>query len=239
MSNTPYYEETLDISREKVYFGKLRKLWPVPIGEFVCNLPNITEIQKTVIKLAYEQKEKSEKDIETSLTTQIKKNLYETNFSFLNSGTNENEMKNLNELRNWFKICINDYYNLYFRKTKPESLIKFKESWVHITNNNGYHGPHMHPNCTICGNFYIDIGQSNIKDMNGVNTFYSPISTDLALEGYDYYGNGQTIVPQNFKLTLFPPNLLHNATPYSGKDDRIILAFNAIFGGALIDYSDV
>ena len=234
---TPYYSDSLDITRENIYLGKLRKLWPVPIGEFMCTLPNISNIQKTIKKLAYQQREKSTKDIETSLTTQIKKNLYETNFNFIKSAIEDEDINNMNEFNNWIKLCIKDYYDIYFKKVKNDSEIKIKESWVHITNNKGYHGPHVHPNCTVCGNFYVDIGQSNIKEMNGVNTFFSPISTDLAIEGYDYYGNGETVVPQNFKLTLFPPNLLHNATPYSGKDDRIILAFNAIFGGAVIDNS--
>ena len=70
---TPYYSDSLDITRENIYLGKLRKLWPVPIGEFMCTLPNISNIQKTIKKLAYQQREKSTKDIETSLTTQIKK----------------------------------------------------------------------------------------------------------------------------------------------------------------------
>jgi hypothetical protein len=72
--------------------------------------------------------------------------------------------------------------------------------------------------------------------MNGINCFFSPISTDLSIDGYDYYSTADTIIPQDFKLTLFPPNILHNATPYSGKTDRIVLAFNALYGSANIEH---
>ena len=94
----------------------------------------------------------------------------------------------------------------------------------------------MHPNCSVCGNFYVDIGDSNVENMNGVNCFFSPISSPLCVSGFDYYGNAESVKPINYNLMLFPPNILHNATPYSGDKDRIILAFNAIYGEAKIDY---
>jgi hypothetical protein len=235
-----YYNEALSIGRINVHEAKLQKLWSTPIANFKCKLLNINSIQNTIKKIAYNKKEHSDKKIETNISTQIKKKLYESNFSFLNlkshNSLSKEDENNLNEISNWFKICISDYYKIYFENEKDLSEIRIKESWIHITNNNGYHGPHYHPNCSICGNFYIDIAESNVSTMNGVNCFYSPVSTELSIDGYNYFGNAETSNLENFNLTLFPPNILHNATPYNGKTDRIILAFNALYGSANIDY---
>ena len=234
-----YFDSHVKIQRSNNYDGVIRGLWMTPIAEFICTLPNLDEIIKTIKNLAYEQKNNSKNLIETDVSFKIKKKLYESSFDFLKGKnvTNENDRNNLLEIENWFKLCIKDYYKLFFDKNDDESKnIRIKESWVHITNDNGYHGPHMHPNCSVCGNFYIEIGESNVSEMNGVNCFYSPVSSDMAIDGYDYYNTAETIIPQNFKLMLFPPKILHSATPYSGKKDRIVLAFNSLYGNAGIDY---
>jgi hypothetical protein len=235
-----YYYETIPIKREYTHIGQFKKLWSTPIAEFVCTLSNINNIRDTIKKIAYQKKNNADKSIETNVSSKIKYNIFESNFSFLNlekqTSLSEADSKNLCEIIDWFKICISDYYHVFFKKEKALSEIRIKESWIHITNNNGYHGPHIHQNCSICGNFYVDIGESNIKNMNGINCFFSPISTDLSIDGYDYYSTADTIIPQDFKLTLFPPNILHNATPYSGKTDRIVLAFNALYGSANIEH---
>ena len=233
-----FFDRTTDISRNNFYTGYIKGLWMTPVGHFLCTLPNRKKIQETIKKLAYLHKNESEKNIETNVSSKIKQNLYETKFNFLNCVYEDDEdNKNLNELKQWFKLCINDYYHLFFdKKHKNLNEIRIKESWAHITNNNGYHGPHMHPNCSICGNFYIDIGESNIRDMNGVNCFFSPVSSDMSIDGFDYYNTAETVNPENLKLTLFPPNILHNSTPYNGNNDRIILAFNALYGNSNIEF---
>jgi len=243
------YNQKIEFSRDGVHEGKFSRLWPTPCSEFVCRLPNINEICETVKHVAYKKKEKLESaqknnDVNCGhdVSTNIKKGLYESDFGFLQEKDNpyweQQKANHIRELEEWFKVCIRDFYGISFDKSVDEMpLIRMKESWVHITNDGGYHGPHHHPNCSICGNFYVDIGESSISNpkMNGVNKFYPPLFHPLTITGYDYHCSAEIINPQNYKLCLFPPNLLHDATPYTGKSDRIILAFNAIIGEANLE----
>ena len=105
----------------------------------------------------------------------------------------------------------------------------FKDSWYHITKDRGYHDAHNHGNSSICGIYYLDIGESNAENRNGVNKFFTPFmpNTDDADFGYHWWPSETIIIePKNGKLVLFPGYLMHNATPYQGEKDRLVIAFN-------------
>ena len=120
----------------------------------------------------------------------------------------------------------------------PERLqVEFCDSWFHITSTGGFHDAHVHGNCSWCGIFYLNAGQSgevpddgaNVAG-NGINRFYSPISSGGLMKDYGnaYLGRSYLDVePKNGRLVLFPAFLLHSALPYQGKEDRIIVSFNS------------
>ena len=111
-----------------------------------------------------------------------------------------------------------------------------RESWTHITNNNGYHDAHTHLNTSWGGIYYLEAGEcgevedeDGILRMNGTNRFYSPIQYFTLDPSMQYLRHDAVdISPENGVLVIFPAYLLHSATPYIGKKDRVVISFNSI-----------
>lgn len=109
------------------------------------------------------------------------------------------------------------------------------ESWVHITNDGGFHDSHQHHQCSWCGIYYVQAGdveppQQNSGARNGINRFYSPLGSGGTYQddGNIYLRNSNfDVTPEDGLLVLFPSYLLHSALPYSGEQDRVVIAFNA------------
>ena len=65
--------------------------------------------------------------------------------------------------------------------------------------------------------------------MNGSNRFYSPIQYFTLDQSMQYLRNDVAdICPEDGVLVIFPAYLLHSATPYIGKKDRVVISFNSI-----------
>lgn len=123
---------------------------------------------------------------------------------------------------------------LHDRAARPETpplgqfFIDMFESWVHITRDGGFHDGHIHPNCSWCGIYYVDIGDATVEPPNGCNRFYPPV-----MQTYDDLGTQvlkfepMQAIPEEGKLIIFPSYVRHSAVPYHGKRDRIIASFNA------------
>ena len=65
---------------------------------------------------------------------------------------------------------------------------------------------------------------------NGGNRFYSPLSVGGLLMDYgNKYLNVTSVTPpiSDGLLLVFPSFLMHSALPYSGVEDRIVIAFNS------------
>jgi hypothetical protein len=112
--------------------------------------------------------------------------------------------------------------------------VEFPDSWSHITNDGGFHDAHYHGNCSWCGIYYVQAGDVRGTDAsgpgNGVSRFYSPIGTGGLLNDYGnayLTSNRIDITPVDGLLVLFPAYLLHSGLPYTGKTDRILIAFNS------------
>src|SRR5687767_4729633 len=62
------------------------------------------------------------------------------------------------------------------------------ESWFHITNDSGFHDAHCHNQCSWCGIYYVQAGESTATDAvgpgNGVNRFYCPLPSGGAFLDY-------------------------------------------------------
>ena len=108
--------------------------------------------------------------------------------------------------------------------------VGFVDSWYHITKDRGYHDYHLHGETSWCGIFYVDIGDADVYNSNGVNRFYSPFTVP-PLKGLEYISmTTHDMVPKNGKLIIFPGFLAHSALPYYGDKDRIVISFNADIG---------
>ena len=163
-----------------------------------------------------------------------KKNLFESSFDFFDSDiVSVQELKSFCEesLMNVVKD-VNKYEDDYMNQLVPD----LRESWTHITNNNGYHDAHKHLNTSWGGIYYLDAGEcgevvdeGGISRMNGTNRFYSPIQYFCLDPSMQYLRHDAAdISPENGVLVIFPAYLLHSATPYSGKRDRIVISFNSV-----------
>ena len=163
-----------------------------------------------------------------------KKNLFESKFDFFNS-----DLQVVQELKSFCEESlmsvvkdVNKYEDNYMNQLVPD----LRESWAHITNNNGYHDAHKHLNTSWGGIYYVDAGEcgevvdeDGISRMNGTNRFYSPIQYFCLDPSMQYLRHDAVdISPENGVLVIFPAYLLHSATPYSGKRDRIVISFNSV-----------
>jgi len=162
-----------------------------------------------------------------------KNNLFESQFDFFDS-----DLQVVQELKAFCKEClmgvvkdINQYDDDFMSNLVPV----LHESWAHITNNNGYHDAHQHLNTSWGGIYYVNssecgkvVDEDGITRMNGTNRFYSPIQYFLGDPSMRYLmKNIVDMNPIEGVLVLFPGYLLHSATPYTGKEDRIVISFNS------------
>ena len=163
-----------------------------------------------------------------------KKNLFESKFDFFNSdlpAVQELKLFCEESLMNAVKD-VNGYDDDFMSQLVPD----LRESWTHITNNNGYHDAHKHLNTSWGGIYYVNAGECGIvadengdSRMNGSNRFYSPIqyfTLDLSMQYLRH--DVADISPENGVLVIFPAYLLHSATPYIGKTDRVVISFNSV-----------
>ncbi|GAA4022472.1 putative 2OG-Fe(II) oxygenase [Actimicrobium antarcticum] len=112
-------------------------------------------------------------------------------------------------------------------------------SWFQMQNDGAFHDVHTHGNASWSGVYYLDIDPAELRAAhpvygvrNGVLRFYGPWWDQLAGAHIDA-GNAYLmdahldIVPEPGLLVLFPSHLKHQAFPYSGTRDRVVISFNA------------
>ena len=171
----------------------------------------------------------------TSGVTDIaKKNLFESKFDFFKS-----DLQAVQELKSFCEESlmhvvkdVNQYDDNFMNQLVPD----IRESWTHITNNNGYHDAHKHLNTSWGGIYYLNaeecgevVDEGGVLRMNGTNRFYSPIQYFCLDPSMQYLRHDAAdISPENGVLVIFPAYLLHSATPYIGKKDRVVVSFNSI-----------
>jgi uncharacterized protein (TIGR02466 family) len=112
-------------------------------------------------------------------------------------------------------------------------------SWFQIQNSGAFHDVHTHGNCSWSGAYYVDIDPSEQRrahpvygSRNGMLRFYGPWWEQLAGAHIDA-GNAYLmdsywdVEPEPGLLVLFPSYLKHQAFPYDGERDRVVVSFNA------------
>ena len=157
--------------------------------------------------------------------------LYESEFDLL-----KEQHPGLRKLGNWIEETIRQAVSVANgSKVRPERIrVEIPESWAHVTNDGGFHDAHYHGNCSWCGIFYVRAGDASGTGEggagNGVSRFYAPVGTGGLLNDYGnayLSSNRIDITPTDGMLLLFPAHLLHSGLPYSGKEDRVVIAFNS------------
>jgi hypothetical protein len=125
--------------------------------------------------------------------------------------------------------------------------------WFQCSRAGAFHDVHTHGNCSWSSVYIVQIDDDEQRvthpiygAANGVTRFYGPNFTALGGAFVDA-GNAYLLPPsQDFapvegQLLLFPSWLSHQALPYDGEKERIIISFNASIhaagGDQLQDYS--
>ena len=163
-----------------------------------------------------------------------KKNLFESKFDFFTSDLSSVQSLKLFCEESLMQVVrdVNGYDDTYMKQLSPD----IRESWAHITNNDGYHDAHKHLNTSWGGIYYLQAGEcgestdkGGITRMNGTNRFYSPIQYFCLDPSMQYLRHDAVdICPEDGVLVIFPAYLLHSATPYSGSEDRVVISWNSV-----------
>ena len=162
---------------------------------------------------------KEAQGIESNVAPNIKHNLVESKFDFLNG----NAMI-VKDVREWIDSCVKKTINT-IQMEDVDYDITYKESWYHITKTNGMHESHIHPSCSWCGINYLQSGDGN----SGDTVFENPVKSTYIDRGNLYLNNMSQyrVKPQDGLLVIFPSFLSHYQAMYKGDKDRIVVAFNA------------
>lgn len=111
--------------------------------------------------------------------------------------------------------------------------------WFQVSNQGAHHDIHTHGNCSWSGVYCVQVDEPELRTQhpalkahNGVTRFYGPYFNHLGGAHMDF-GNAYLqaahvdVEPVPGQLVVFPSWLPHQAMPYVGEADRIIVSFNA------------
>jgi uncharacterized protein (TIGR02466 family) len=116
--------------------------------------------------------------------------------------------------------------------------LQFEGMWFQMANQGASHDVHTHGNCSWSGVYCVQIDDTPSRtahavygERNGATRFYGPFFQALGGAAIDR-GNAYLqppsldVPPLAGQLLLFPSWLAHQALPYAGDKDRIIISFN-------------
>lgn len=182
----------------------------LPIGNAVW--PDFEKHKQSIIDLCLLNEKAN--TIESGVGVPIKNNLWESDFNFL---TVHPEVQ---ELSSWMSKTLADFSSTVNRRNQRCAITS---SWAHVTRPNGYHGPHRHPYSTWSGIFYVYADD----EKSAHNTFHNFFDLPR-IPGYEFWEETFLIPFKAGSLVIFPSTMLHYATPYLGKDYRIVISFNSV-----------
>lgn len=121
----------------------------------------------------------------------------------------------------------------------PALRIALRGVWFQSSNRGRHHDVHTHGNCSWSGVYVVQVDPAErrqahpvLRAANGITRFYGPHFQQLGGAHADF-GNAYLqaahadVAPQAGQLVVFPSWLAHQALPYDGEADRIIVSFNA------------
>jgi Putative 2OG-Fe(II) oxygenase len=111
--------------------------------------------------------------------------------------------------------------------------------WFQVSNHGAFHDVHTHGNCSWSAVYCVQVdaearraSHPTYGAANGVTRFYGPPFAQLGGAHVDL-GNAYLqpphvdVAPVPGQLVLFPASLAHQALPYDGELDRVVVSFNA------------
>ena len=159
------------------------------------------------------------KGIESNVAPLVKHNLVESNFDFFN----DNSVA-IAKTKSFLVRSLTRTLNELHSEDECYQII-FRDSWFHVGKTNSLHEVHRHSQCSWCGIYYVDIGDVGSGQTRFINPNYSAYD-DMGTRWLDDQTE-ETIEIENGLLILFPSYLEHYQSLYTGKKDRIVVAFNA------------
>ncbi len=124
-------------------------------------------------------------------------------------------------------------------EAKPGFQIAVRGIWFQISSQGSHHDVHTHGNCSWSGVYCVQVDEPAQRTThpvraaaNGVTRFYGPHFNHLGGAHIDF-GNAYLqaahtdVEPVPGQLVVFPSWLPHQAMPYDGVAQRIIVSFNA------------
>lgn len=128
-----------------------------------------------------------------------------------------------------------------------ELKVGLEGMWFQCSRGGAFHDVHTHGNCSWSAVYIVQIDEPEQRvthpvygTANGVTRLYGPPFTALGGAFVDV-GNAYLqpphvdVEPVPGQLLLFPSWLAHQALPYDGEKERIIISFNASLHGAQTD----
>ena len=125
-----------------------------------------------------------------------------------------------------------------------ELKVGIEGMWFQCSRAGAFHDVHTHGNCSWSSAYIVQIDEPEQRvshpvygEANGVTRLYGPPFSALGGAFVDV-GNAylmpphQDIEPIAGQLLLFPSWLAHQAMPYDGEKERVIISFNASVHGA-------
>lgn len=208
--------------------GESISAWPSYL--FVVQNPDHDFLKDDLLSHIYAYQAQQESAIDSHVAVTAKHQLFESKLNYLMS-----EQPAVMELKRMLEELITEVATEVNQDHWPSGAAaeaNIIESWFHVTQNGGYHDVHSHPNCSWCGIYYLEPGQCDLSQRNGVNRFYDPrINADHYADAGSAYLNQQgfwDFEPVEGQIVIFPSYLKHSALPYFGDQDRVVIAFNAV-----------
>ncbi len=209
-------------------FERAQTLWPTFI--FHYKYKDFEKDKSDLIKDIYKEADRQVKDVDSGIAEFAKYNLLESKFNFLHTDTTS-----IQKIKQFFYESLLHMMHEGLPSTgywspKKEMECLIHESWYHITKPNGYHKVHIHPGSSWASIFYVQTNECELQ--NGSNTLYNhnmhQNSRDDGGE-WNYRYASFSIPPMEGHLIIFPAWLPHDAVPYRGIKDRIVISANANF----------
>lgn len=197
-------------------------LWPVMFYDFQWAQHDQYQDQLKQICRDLEQKQQV-----SGVAPSAKYGLYESSFDFCKIPDPAVEA-----FSHWVKDCIfksalNANQSYWPRGMNVE--IQLHESWCHITRDGGYHDVHTHPMSSWSCIYYLDCGDTDHVNKNGVNRFFCPYENQYLDAGTAWTAANTSIdfKAENGMMIVFPSWVQHNALTYRGQRERYVIAVNA------------
>ena len=128
---------------------------------------------------------------------------------------------------------------------RPQGLrVDLVGMWFQSSNRYSRHDVHNHGNCSWSGVYYVDVddadqrtGHADLGEANGMTRLHAPHLDRLGGAHMDLgaawmQDSHVDVSPEPGLLVVWPSWMLHQALPYDGAKDRVIVSFNASIHGA-------